>query len=286
MTRHRLVIASDSIHPVAIPLAPPVSLVAQMDLSSACAFDETLSDYLDSLTTGFFDALTRKDEVVASLEGEEAKVSTLLVGGAILYLAAIVFGRSWLRHILMALGTVAGACAVNYGLTASPLIKMVPLKGNELCVARVALIIGSGLLAAVTIVQSLTLGYFVVGATGGFYAAQFAIGALSMEAHKYASLAVLGASIAGGLFFIRVADSLIDTAVGLLGSFLVAQGALALLVANQDALGLALPGVAEYHATYVLAATAALFLVRHMLLNCAPDRRVGIEDGNTPLIRK
>lgn len=258
-----------------------------MDLSSACAVNASLAAYLDSLTTGFFDSLERRDEIIANLEGEQAQESSLLIGGTIMYFAALVFGPAWLRHILMAVGAVVGACTTRHALAASQVLAIVPLHGDGLCVAEVVLVIGSGLLAAVLIIQSLMLGYFALGAAGGGLAAQLAVQAAGLATTKGAPFAILAAAVTGGLFFMRVADALIDMAVGVLGSYLIAQGAIRLLLNHQQALGVSLPHVDEYRVAYLFVLTGGLFIVRHVLLVRARGHgRVNLQGANEPLIYK
>lgn len=253
----------------------------------ACALNATVSSYLSSLALDVETNLANREALVSDfLSNTAAQTTTFLIGGAFLFSASVLFGRYWSRHALVAVGAVLGACAANELQQRYALLSMLPVAGDGACLASLGALLGSGALAAMAVLEFLSLGYFALGAAGAYVLAQVGLGALSLSSHPYAGLGTAALAVCGGLYFVNVADALIDTALGALGSFLLAQGGLAVAVAHQDDLGLVLPAaLKEHELACVVGLAAALFLARQGLIRRrSQGRKVYLAGGDTPLL--
>jgi len=246
-------------------------------LMDACAVNATLVQYLSALSN-----LQSFNDKELTAQALLAPASLCILGTALL-LAPILFGEHWLSQMLALCGLIVGAGGTTFFMTSFPILLNVLSNSEHRCLASVGLTLVGGLVAASFVRQSLKLGYFALGALGAGFTSWFVLSTADVVDHELAALGTAATALLCGLYFVTIADALVDTALGMLGAGLLAQGAVSLAVENEGTLGIAL--APQYSALAVLAAATVLFLFRQRMLarrSYPGQRRVvkpGLEDG-------
>lgn len=256
--------------------APPLDALPR----TACAAQATLSAYLGSLSVAAREAdfgVLQEDLLTLSLGA-----TTLIAAGAALVLGPALIGRDWLTKALTLgaglVGAVGGDAVLSSGLGASGFGQVVALLGLSAeagCLAHLAVVLASALYLGSAAARTVSLAIFVLGAAAAGYGAWLASAALehtdAAPTPQQLQLGVAACALLGGLVFSRVAAALLDGALALFGSVLVAQGLLQLaaprLVGGQKA------SIEEYHLYLAAALAGCTLYARHLVFG----RRAGNE---------
>jgi len=249
-----------------------------------CAWQADLSAFFDVMVGAVrgFDYANVHEHVLA---GNVADATLLAVGGA-LVMAPVLFGKNWFAYVLFILGCLAGAVATSTFLPGSPVFPLlapyVVFDAAGQCLASLVLVVLGGLLAGTILNCVKSIAFFAVGFFGagfGAWAASGLVVPLMQEfltpkygveiTPEYVDIACAVLALLGGLILCKCGLALVDTVLGLLGSFFVGLGALNLASLDLiDAATATKLQLGEFYMYYVLGIALVVEILRCTLVCC------------------
>lgn len=252
-----------------------------------CSHAQKLKKALDSLTKSA--ESIDYDETLNDISSPEFYASTtisLCLGGALL-LAPILLGPSWPSYLIWIVAALLGAIIGNKLMTATGLLSGHFVNENEdgpkpmHCVLGIAGVAIFTLVLAFWALAQVKTAFFCLGAILGGYLAKQGIGLAkpwleeeqgldldSKDNQYYVWGTIAVASLLGGCFIAGKKDAIIDTAAGLFGALLVAQGVLLYAETCEpitDWLDEAGMSLNKFHSYWFAGIAAVLFLLRAYL---------------------
>jgi hypothetical protein len=222
------------------------------------------------------------DQVQESVTAGMAAATSVLVVGASLLLAPVVFGRNWLAYVQVLAGALAGIVGVNFLLTqyaglvdsASASVGLAPGEGK--CAATLAIQVVGALLFTWLVYKFKPIAHFILGGAAVGLCSYIAsglvtpivsqqLGVVVADGQVTAAVGVL--ALLGGLLFAKFGDGMFDLILGLLGATLLAVAGLALAMDSALAAeAVATIKVEQYYPLYVAGIAALLYTVRSALV--------------------
>lgn len=222
---------------------------------------------------------------------------TLMAVGAAFVLGPVFLGKDWIMRVLWLSAALCGAVGTSLMLEgwgagyASFVVKTASLDEDGECIFAIINIILGALVAASFATKVVGLAIFGVGAIAAGYASNIAVPTyvvpfvkeqypemVLQDWYTYAAVGIL--ALIGGYVFTALAFAVVDVVLGLIGAYLVADGTLELIIANE----LVPPDVEESIQLednlryYVLALAALIFFVRSRLVEKPRGGRGGYSE--------
>ena len=219
--------------------------------------------------------------------------------GAAFVLGPVFLGKDWIMRVLWLSAALCGAVGTSLMLEgwgagyASFVVKTASLDEDGECIFAIINIILGALVAASFATKVVGLAIFGVGAIAAGYASNIAVPTyvvpfvkeqypemVLQDWYTYAAVGIL--ALIGGYVFTALAFAVVDVVLGLIGAYLIADGTLELIVANE----LVPPDVEESIQLednlryYVLALAALIFFVRSRLVEKPRGGRVGTQSSS------
>jgi len=208
--------------------------------------------------------------------------TTGLVAGGVLVCAPIIFGAEWLHYVLVILASIVGLVGSTMLLDTGGLFGVrleILLTGTPKCLATIIIQLAAAYSFGTFVNDVRHIAFFGIGAAcagyGSWLVSETVVGILGSvelvtkfipidQITEHEIVIACGVlAIIGGIIFGRYHDALIDTALGLLGGALVAQGLITMALADVlDAETAAKFKVEEYYLFYVAGIAVVIEVLR------------------------
>ena len=243
-------------------------------MTGVCVAREKLGDYLEDLAEA--SAKLNVTKTVNQLDKSAAALATstttLLLLGAALVFAPVAIGKGWTSSILWMLAAITAAVAAHLYLEPTALALAPQGDDNAECMIALALLGSCAMLVGSVAMFVSSMSLFALGAVGGGFGMYEFIVAIEPSLHKegvemdstlrHGVIAV--SALILGVYFACAGDALLDTISGLLGSLMIANGVLSLLMGT----GAAEPmHISKYRSWYIAGTMMLLMIVQSSLMN-------------------
>lgn len=268
------------------------SFVSSLSMPTFCSANDLLNTYVVKVADAIkgIDLQQHADAVAestASFIAGKLAATTMLGAGAVLVLLPVVFGRKWLGFVITLLSVLFGIVGTSYLIQDQPnsaalftaAAESLSLPAEATCGAKLGITIVVALLFTLLITKLKVIFYFALGAGGagagayigsGFVTPLIAaqLGLAIPDLAVYIAAGVI--AVAGGFFFGWAGEEFVDFVAGLIGSVVMARGAIDLSLdfgLVPDAL-LAKLQLTSYYAYYVAGLAGLILLVRVLVVSC------------------
>jgi hypothetical protein len=259
-----------------------------MGIRSVCDAQTMYSDFVNDLTVGIqgvdYERIT-EDALAANTAS-----GVIIAIGLALVCAPIIFGRQWLRPVLVLIALLVGAIASGMVLRDGRMfedgLKAVGVpEGNVTCGMLLLVQLLASVALALFVNRLAAVAFFAIGAAAAGFLAYVGLGLLEEllrglpfvpsdirsfvknlgDTETY--VMVGAAAVAGGLLFGRFQEGLVDATLGLLGSVLIALGVLSIL--TMDVLSresIRAYRMDDLYMAYVVGLVVLIEVLRHFLV--------------------